>query len=262
MKITLELYALQRHQFSDSDDSDIWDDTALIKAYDNAVDNIKAQLDDKMDSEQSPSNEKVNCQQSRKSKKQTKKKNKCKWKVGDECLATYTEDCLLYEAKIISVNYEDDTCFVRYSGYGNEEQQKLCDLLLPDPKSFTSDVQVDSSKFYHNEPAQSQKSHKKRSGKNKSAKGKNCDKTSSNPWMPPFLGMPNGANPFAGMYAPPWAGMPSPHRHMNLPNIPPPPPPMASWDMDNNEALCSMLMSWYMSGYHTGYYQGLKSKQN
>ncbi|KAL1428018.1 hypothetical protein MTO96_000355 [Rhipicephalus appendiculatus] len=38
----------------------------------------------------------------------------------------------------------------------------------------------------------------------------------------------------------------------------PPPPPIAHGDLPNNEeALASMLMSWYMTGYHTGYYQGL-----
>lgn len=33
----------------------------------------------------------------------------------------------------------------------------------------------------------------------------------------------------------------------------PPPPPMSP-DMGDDEAMGSMLISWYMSGYHTGYY--------
>lgn len=36
--------------------------------------------------------------------------------------------------------------------------------------------------------------------------------------------------------------------------IPPPPPPMSSDTLEDDEALGSMLISWYMSGYHTGYY--------
>lgn len=34
----------------------------------------------------------------------------------------------------------------------------------------------------------------------------------------------------------------------------PPPPPMSPDMMEDDEALGSMLISWYMSGYHTGYY--------
>lgn len=33
-----------------------------------------------------------------------------------------------------------------------------------------------------------------------------------------------------------------------------PPPPSMSPDMVDDEALGSVLISWYMSGYHTGYY--------
>ncbi|KAH9370947.1 hypothetical protein HPB48_012250 [Haemaphysalis longicornis] len=36
-----------------------------------------------------------------------------------------------------------------------------------------------------------------------------------------------------------------------------PPPPVPHGELPNSEeALASMLMSWYMAGYHTGYYQG------
>ncbi|KAI1301792.1 Survival motor neuron protein [Halotydeus destructor] len=51
-------------------------------------------------------------------------------------------------------------------------------------------------------------------------------------------------------------------------NLAPPPPPLfksAPGAIDDDEALSSMLMSWYMSGYHTGYYkamQDVKSKQS
>jgi len=34
----------------------------------------------------------------------------------------------------------------------------------------------------------------------------------------------------------------------------PPPPPMSPDSPEDDEALGSMLISWYMSGYHTGYY--------
>ncbi|GAB1597332.1 survival motor neuron protein-like isoform X2 [Argonauta hians] len=258
MSETNGFLVFQRGQ--DTDDSDVWDDTALIKAYDNAVDKLKAQLDDKMESEPTPPSHTE--KSSRKNKKHSKKKNKCKWKVGDNCVAVYTEDSLLYEAKIISIDPDHETCYVRYTGYGNEEQQLLSDLILPESNSYSPQPKADAYNFGNSESTlQSQKNQKRKSGKNRSPRGKTPDKHPSSSWMPPFLGMHSDMSNFPGMTMPPFPGMPSPNRHMNFPSIPPPPPPpMASWDMDNNEALCSMLMSWYMSGYHTGYYQGLKSK--
>lgn len=40
----------------------------------------------------------------------------------------------------------------------------------------------------------------------------------------------------------------------HLPQMIPPPPPPMSPDMVDDEALGSVLISWYMSGYHTGFY--------
>lgn len=46
---------------------------------------------------------------------------------------------------------------------------------------------------------------------------------------------------------------------IKVPLLPPPMPPGFLRPNDgppsDNEAMASMLMSWYMSGYHTGYYQ-------
>uniref|UniRef100_A0A8C5KN58 Survival motor neuron protein n=1 Tax=Jaculus jaculus TaxID=51337 RepID=A0A8C5KN58_JACJA len=77
-----------------SDDSDIWDDTALIKAYDKAVASFK-------------------------------------WKVGDKCSAVWSEDGCIYPATIASVDFKRKTCVVVYTGYGNREEQNLSDLLSP-----------------------------------------------------------------------------------------------------------------------------------
>uniref|UniRef100_A0A915JU60 Survival motor neuron Tudor domain-containing protein n=1 Tax=Romanomermis culicivorax TaxID=13658 RepID=A0A915JU60_ROMCU len=50
-----------------------------------------------------------------------------------------------------------------------------------------------------------------------------------------------------------------------LPFAPPPVPPTFLTSnrskIDENEAMASMLMSWYMSGYHTGYYQALQDSK-
>lgn len=58
----------------------------------------------------------------------------------------------------------------------------------------------------------------------------------------------------------------SPFGELSIP--PPPPPPMlgsflnksADGVSPDNDALYSMLLSWYMSGYHTGYYFGKTQK--
>lgn len=44
-------------------------------------------------------------------------------------MAIYSEDGYSYEAVIISIDPVNRTCVVKYRGYGNEEKQKLDDLL-------------------------------------------------------------------------------------------------------------------------------------
>ncbi|VDO70805.1 unnamed protein product [Onchocerca flexuosa] len=49
----------------------------------------------------------------------------------------------------------------------------------------------------------------------------------------------------------------STNQHTSIPSLAPP-PPIAFSNLpvpNDDEALASMLMSWYMTGYHTGYYQ-------
>jgi len=53
------------------------------------------------------------------------------WRVGDNCQAVYSEDDLIYDAVIISLDASSNTCVVRFCGYGNKEEQNLDDLLLP-----------------------------------------------------------------------------------------------------------------------------------
>ena len=53
------------------------------------------------------------------------------WHVGDKCRAVFSEDELIYDAVIISLDGSSNTCVVRFSGYGNTEEQNLGDLLPP-----------------------------------------------------------------------------------------------------------------------------------
>ena len=52
------------------------------------------------------------------------------WRVGDQCRAKFSEDNLIYEAEILSLDEETGTCYVRYTDYGNEEEHDIKDLLL------------------------------------------------------------------------------------------------------------------------------------
>jgi len=54
-----------------------------------------------------------------------------KWHIGSQCRCKYSEDGLIYDATIISLDEDGDMCTVRYAFYNNEEHQRLCDLLLP-----------------------------------------------------------------------------------------------------------------------------------
>jgi len=51
------------------------------------------------------------------------------WQVGDPCSAYWSEDGQLYAATVSSIDEKRSTCVVVYSEYGNEEEQKLEDLL-------------------------------------------------------------------------------------------------------------------------------------
>lgn len=43
----------------------------------------------------------------------------------------YSEDELIYDAVIISLDASSNTCVVKFCGYGNKEEQNLDDLLPP-----------------------------------------------------------------------------------------------------------------------------------
>lgn len=53
------------------------------------------------------------------------------WRVGDHCSAHFSEDNLVYNAIIKSLNYKLGTCWITYVGYGNEEEKDLDELMAP-----------------------------------------------------------------------------------------------------------------------------------
>ncbi|XP_078420323.1 survival motor neuron protein 1 isoform X2 [Cetorhinus maximus] len=208
-----------------SDDSDIWDDTALIKAYDKAVTSFK-------------------------------------WRVGDTCNAVWSEDGNVYSAAIQSVNEKQGTCVVMYIGYGNEEEQNLTELVPADSSEAENENPKHKNGFGQQSTDESDavspvyKSRQSNESKVKSP----MDQSTWNHCLPPEPPQMSGFGfPGAKFHGPP------PFLPGWLPTVPagppliPPPPPMGPDSTDeDDEALGSMLIAWYMSGYHTGYYLGLK----
>ncbi|XP_059692581.1 survival motor neuron protein isoform X2 [Haemorhous mexicanus] len=278
---------LFRRGTGQSDDSDIWDDTALIKAYDKAVASFKNALKNGECSEPSDKQEQ-RLVIKRKNHKKNRNRNKSntaplkqvvslvnargactacctsvlgsccfitlRWKVGDSCSAVWSEDGNLYLATIASINQKRGTCVVTYTGYGNQEEQNLSDLLPP-----ASDETNENETPYSTD--ESEKSSQSPRNKNNCTKARFSPQNLRFPTPPPppapGLGRSGSklkAPPsFLSCWPPPFPGGP--------PLIPPPPPPMRPDSAEDDEALGSMLIAWYMSGYHTGYYLGLKQSR-
>uniref|UniRef100_A0A3Q0RGH9 Survival of motor neuron 1, telomeric n=1 Tax=Amphilophus citrinellus TaxID=61819 RepID=A0A3Q0RGH9_AMPCI len=171
-----------------SDDSDIWDDTALIKAYDKAVASFKTALKAEDEPQASKKNQPGKKRKNNK-KNQSRKRNNAppdkEWQVGDSCRAYWSEDGQLYAATITSIDNKRGTCIVVYTGYGNEEEQNLQDLLSEfsegDEEAESSTEESDRSAT----PNQHSQSHNK-SHKSKAHKG------SPPVWAPGFPGFPPG----------------------------------------------------------------------
>uniref|UniRef100_A0A8D0BAP1 Tudor domain-containing protein n=1 Tax=Salvator merianae TaxID=96440 RepID=A0A8D0BAP1_SALMN len=251
---------LFRRGAGQSDDSDIWDDTALIKAYDKAVASFKNALKngdssepmDKM--EQNPGAKRKNNKKNKSRRKNNAGQQK-QWRVGDACSAVWSEDGNVYQATITSINWKKGTCIVIYTGYGNREEQNISDLLLPTDAEETNEEK--SVAENENETQYSTDE----SDLSFQSPGNKYNRTKSTHWNshfphPPSVPVPgrdgmkfSGPPPFLSGWSPPFP---------TGPPVIPPPPPFSPDSPDDDEALGSMLIAWYMSGYHTGYYLGLK----
>ncbi|XP_007531317.1 survival motor neuron protein isoform X2 [Erinaceus europaeus] len=234
---------LFRRGTGQSDDSDIWDDTALIKAYDKAVASFKHALKNGDISEAS-NKPKVTPKRKPAKKNRSQKKNTTtplkQWKVGDKCAAIWSEDGCIYPATITSIDFTRETCVVIYTGYGNREEQNLSDLLTSTSEVASSIEQNAQENENESQVSTDESENSSRSPRNKT----NNVKSKSAPWNCFFPPPP-----------------PMPGSGLGPGKIVPPPPPMCSDSLDDADALGSMLISWYMSGYHTGYYMGFKQHQ-
>ncbi|KAJ8404496.1 hypothetical protein AAFF_G00337630 [Aldrovandia affinis] len=247
------------------EDSDIWDDTALIKAYDKAVVSFKNALKggDNVDSLQE---DRPGKNQKSDKKKRKKKKSKThpekEWSVGGSCCAVWSEDGQVYAARISSIDRDKGTCVVVYTDYGNEEEQELADLLSDYSESESrgpDKAQVKEAPCSTDESDRSStplpSRHQHKSKPRPSPVPPMCGPGFPPPPLPgPGFSM---AEPRPGGPGPAFPGWP-PMIPPGGPPMIPPPPPFSPDSPEEDGALGSMLIAWYMSGYHTGYYHGLK----
>uniref|UniRef100_A0A3B3SHI2 Survival of motor neuron 1, telomeric n=1 Tax=Paramormyrops kingsleyae TaxID=1676925 RepID=A0A3B3SHI2_9TELE len=250
-----------------SDDSDIWDDTALIKAYDKAVASFKNALKGVEDSGPTKDDKLGKKRKNNKKNRNRKRSNALPerdWQIGDTCYAFWSEDGNLYPARISSIDPEKGTCIVVYTDYGNEEKQNLTDLLSENSVANSEAHRVTQVKDVQSSTDESDRS-SSQPQLSQQHKSKTRPGASSGPsaWASGFSHSPSPAPAFRKVgrtedLDPAFlSGLPF------IPSGPPmiPPPPPISPDTLEDEALSSMLISWYMSGYHTGYYLGLKQAQ-
>ncbi|XP_069360304.1 survival motor neuron protein isoform X1 [Maniola hyperantus] len=229
--------------------------------------------------------------------KSKKKKNKSKWKAGMNCRALYEEDGMEYEAIVMRI-INDKECVVRFLGYENSEiilisslkpslgkgerNKQIQEALADGDLSVHSNPAEDMDCSDRQSPEIKENREARRFGQSKTRKRpietlkenisisavsiKRSKSMETSPSLKKKKSKKNTARITNGFTLP---DLPSMHlpSFADLKNlaandmpIPPPPPLIMSRQETEGEdqALSSMLLSWYMSGYYTGLYQGMK----
>jgi len=219
---------------------DVWDDTALIQAYDRAVNLAKEEVAKRIaiDTQDQQSNQRS---QNSKCSSHTRKPLK-KWTVGAPCRAVYSVDGKVYEAIISKIHQNSGMCTVKFVGYLNIEKVELNSLLesegLQSQIAQHKDALADKA---NEEVIDSDISTNSNLQDSEQINGEKMDCDIEDSYKNNFL--PEYFIP----------------RTDTIPPAPPLPPQfLAKLPETDADALSSMLMSWYISGFHTGYYQGLK----
>lgn len=250
-------------------EEDIWDDTALVQAYDRAVSLAKDEVARRMglDKGSISGNESSASSKPRRRKKRHNKECMLQWRVGAPCCAVYSGDGVIYEATIDALFHNRGTCLVKYIGYGNEEEVPL-KILQPSQGQAARKMQ---------EAAAAQDMQEQLLHNGLEMECSDGDSTKRSVFKPKFGAVPKSPQRSKMDWESQTVQPPRPHyfpprfRPLRMPSmgippmvVPPPPPPhlTASFPEEDAEALSAMLMSWYMSGFHTGYYQGLKQAKN
>ncbi|KRX56775.1 Survival motor neuron protein [Trichinella sp. T9] len=132
----------------DDEISECWDDKEMIKMYEESLSLVELQLSNKTDGKQQKEKRKSKHASSKlEVESDTKPKE---WKVGDRCLAKYSEDGAFYLAEILKLFPEKKSCQVMYEEYGNVEFVHLHNL-----QEIDETVHISSSKAVESEIGES-----------------------------------------------------------------------------------------------------------
>ncbi|XP_038221784.1 survival motor neuron protein [Zerene cesonia] len=253
---------------SEEEEEYVWDDRKLNDAYDKAIRIANAEVAKRVamstntQSNNDPTKQSTSKNKSAKPTTQKPRSSKTIWKAGMPCRAVFEEDGLEYEALILSI-VNDKECIVQFLGYNNL-QKVLVSTLNPSLDRQAQTLQVEKALldraddgFESQSPNVDDMEYSDRGSRSpgvmntfsqnrkKSAKKKNKQKP-MNKFDLPDIPMPN-------------MSMLKNLGSMDMPLPPPPPLHLSRGDVDSEEqAVSSMLLSWYMSGYYTGLYQGMK----
>ncbi|XP_045775647.1 survival motor neuron protein isoform X2 [Maniola jurtina] len=227
----------------------------------------------------------------------TKKKNKNKWKAGMNCRAVYEEDGIEYEA-IVTRIINDKECVVRFLGYENSEimpisslkqslgkkqrNKQIAEALADGDFSVHSNTAEEMDCSDRQTPEVKENRETRRIGQSKTRKrpidtikekmsisavcikrSKTMETTSSSKKKKSKKNTAKTTNGFTlpdlpSMHLPSFAELKN-LAAIDMPIPPPPPMTMPRQEADGeDQAMSSMLLSWYMSGYYTGLYQGMK----
>lgn len=108
-----------------SEHDDIWDDSLLIKAYEESVklqrEEVAKQVAMKTNKKQESDEGEVESESEPSSATED-------IKIGDFVRCTFAEDGVDYEAEVLAVT-ENGTCTIEYIGYGNQERVKMEELV-------------------------------------------------------------------------------------------------------------------------------------
>ncbi|XP_018395560.1 PREDICTED: survival motor neuron protein isoform X2 [Cyphomyrmex costatus] len=225
-----------------SEVEDIWDDTALIQAYDRAVNLVKEEVAKRIATDmqtQQTKHKLSNLKHSNHIKKPSKK-----WTVGAPCRAVYSVDGEVYEAIISKIHPNSGMCTVKFVGYQNTEKVEINSLLESEGLQSQIAQQKDAAQKTNEEIIDSDTStySNLRDSKQINSEKMDCDTEDPRLFKHNVIPGLEYLNPAIDA----------------MPPAPPLPPLMAKLPETDADALSSMLMSWYLSGFHTGYYHGLK----